>query len=409
MDHHLEHVTPTRLAELNGALDLDQEEARLGVDAVEDALARVRASLDARVRRGTLDKSAFPFALLEQRRFPAYSYSTIDEAWACRRLLRGCKHKPLGLTCCVDEAAIFVALNLVAHDGALDEFAILASPAHYTVLAWRGAETFWFYSKHEMHSEDSWRRLVGGDAYGGDAQRAFDDRLGDFDRVITESGSYALASGRSSIDGTRLQELLARIEALVGCRLTQLARAAAPVAEPSPTGAPPLLQRLAAAPDAHGVLRLLRSAALDSGHPTALRALYAFRVLDVPDPRPYLVAARRGARVAESARALATVDDALRLVAAIPGDSSIFEDAGRIALPDETLRFATGTHRDKALLLHVVLERVLDAREPARAGIATLLTADDSFVCGSGLCLGTARMARVAAVEGAVLYRIADV
>jgi hypothetical protein len=50
------------------------------------------------------------------------------------------KHKPLGLTCCLDEAAILVGLGLTLPAVSPENFALLGSPAHYSVLAWPGAD-----------------------------------------------------------------------------------------------------------------------------------------------------------------------------------------------------------------------------------------------------------------------------
>src|SRR6516164_4178918 len=60
------------------------------------------------------------------------------------------KHKPLGLTCCLNEAAIFTALKLILPQGGLDELALLGSPAHYSVLAWTAEEAWWFYTNGQL-------------------------------------------------------------------------------------------------------------------------------------------------------------------------------------------------------------------------------------------------------------------
>jgi hypothetical protein len=49
-----------------------------------------------------------------------------------------------------------------------------------------------------------------------------------------------------------------------------------------------------------------------------------------------------------------TLDDAIVYVEAIPGRESIFNDADRIAMPDEVIRLQTGTERDRELLLRVL-------------------------------------------------------
>jgi hypothetical protein len=148
VDHHFEHVDSLRVAEMNGLLDLDAEAERLGATVVEYALARLLSTYNWRVERGTLPKDAVALDLIKRRKFPSYVYATIDEAWANRRLLGRRKHKPLGLTCCLDEAAIFVALVLILSKGSVDDFAFIAAPTHYSVFLWTAEGAWWFYTKH---------------------------------------------------------------------------------------------------------------------------------------------------------------------------------------------------------------------------------------------------------------------
>jgi hypothetical protein len=105
---------------------------------------------------------------------------------------------------------------------------------------------------------------------------------------------------------------------------------------------------------------------------------------------------------------VASVDDALRAVEAIAGNASVFDDPNRIAMPDETLRFGTGTDRDKALLLHVLLEHLLGGSDPAASRLETLFTDAGSYVRAADFCISTTRMVRVPNAQGALRYRIAD-
>ncbi len=408
IDHHFEHVLPSQVAEMNGVLDLDAEAERLGSETIDYALAEIRAAFSWRMQRGTFPKDAFSFELVKQRKFPAYVYATIDEARAYRRFLRGRKHKPLGLTCCLDEAAIFTALNLILPDDLVEDIALIGSPAHYTVFTWSKEGAWWFYSKHELHSPTSWGQLVA-DTYGDDTQAAFDDRLPRFDRIITISGSYIFASGESSMTEERLAGIVAGIEAFLGFRPAQLDRALA--TPPHFLTASDLATTINEIPVGAGAAEVhlrLRRAAFEEDHPSAWGALHAYRSLNVPDLRVYLCAARRSIRLADTFGTLETIDDAFRAVASINGGDSIFEDANRIAMPDETARFATGTDRDKALLLHVLIEHVLTPNDPARATLETLFTDAGSFVRSAQFCFNTTQMSRVPQVAGQTLHRIAD-
>ncbi len=142
IDHNFEHITPVRVVEINGVLDAGAEGERLGAEAVGYAIAKILSTYTWRIEHGTLEKGVLPVDLIEQRNFPAYVYASIDEAWATRRLLHHRKHKPLGLTCCLDEAAIFAALVLALPLGAVDEMAFIGSPAHYTALVWAAGESW---------------------------------------------------------------------------------------------------------------------------------------------------------------------------------------------------------------------------------------------------------------------------
>ena len=85
-------------------------------------------------------------------------------------------------------------------------------------------------------------------------------------------------------------------------------------------------------------------------------ALYAFRTLDVPNPEVYLRAAMRDHNVRQLAKKIKTPADAEAIVAGIEGTESIFGDPDRIAMPDETLYFNTGTDRDRTLLRFALLK-----------------------------------------------------
>ncbi len=55
-------------------------------------------------------------------------------------------------------------------------------------------------------------------------------------------------------------------------------------------------------------------------------------------------------------RTVTSTEDALQIVRGVTGDKSIFGTRDRIAMPDETLYFNTGSDRDKGLLLYTLLQ-----------------------------------------------------
>lgn len=407
LDHHFEHVTPTRVADMNGVLDLDELSKRYGTPAVDFALFQIVAALNWRVEHGALDQHALGLDLIENGKFPAYTYATIDEAWACRRLLQRRKHKPWGLTCCLDEAAIFAALYLTQANGDADDVVILGAPTHYSVFVQTPEGPWWFYTKQELYSPATWSALVS-EAYEGGSQLAFNDRQLTFDRIITASGTYVLSTGESSIPPANLRTIVSRLDSFFGRRLAQLDTALSrPVRLAEGSDARGVVKSAASASSAAEVRRRVSQAAFDDGNGAALRALCNFRTLDVPDPSVYLLAARQTIELQNLVPESLTTDDAIRAVAAVTGSVSIFEDPDRIAMPAETLRFATGTVRDKALLLHVLLERAADLDAKQRDTLETVVCEADSFVRSARSCISLSRMARVTEPEGRVLCRLA--
>ena len=89
--------------------------------------------------------------------------------------------------------------------------------------------------------------------------------------------------------------------------------------------------------------------------------------------------ARRNPQAKALALQAATRDALLDIVRNLPGEQSVFQDRDRIAMPDETLRLKTGTDRDKGLLLHVLFEHYLSARQQS-AQIETVCTVQDTYV-----------------------------
>lgn len=117
-------------------------------------------------------------------------------------------------------------------------------------------------------------------------------------------------------------------------------------------------------------------------HPDSIYefALYAFRRLEVPHPQVYARAAMRDYNVKKLAQGITTLRDALSIVGGIAGKDSIFRSRDRIAMPDETLYFKTGSDRDKALLLYALLQHSPVADAESVIGLSN----ENSFVSYRG-------------------------
>ena len=114
-------------------------------------------------------------------------------------------------------------------------------------------------------------------------------------------------------------------------------------------------------------------------------ALYAFRSVNVAHPHAYIRAALREARTRELGRGVHNLSDALAIIARIAGRASIFESRDRLAMPDETIVFNTGTDRDRALLLYALLAHSPISDPDCRIAYAS----DASFVHYKGTWIDT--------------------
>lgn len=402
IDRHYQHLSPPEVAQLDGDLDLARERDRLGVEVVDYALARILATARWRMEHGTLADPALVESVAAGR-FPAYFYATIDEAHAHRSILGRRKHKPAGLTSCLDEAALFAAA-LLAMPGVCDSFAVLGGPSHYTVLGTSGGRPWWFYGKAHLWSAAQWQEQVARD-HAGDAQSALDSLLPDLDCIITLGGTLDLAGGRTTIPIPQQQRLLAMCEQYFGQGVRQLAAAHCATPHADGGGLAALATAMADSGSRGGAEHVVREAfSRDPQRTDANCVLMAHRSLEVADAGQYLVAARNSPRARRLAQELRTPADALAAVAEIPGEVSMFGDPGRIAMPEETLRLGTGSDRDKALLLHVLVESLPVAGRP-REGVETVLGARDSVVTGPGFSFSTLTMAPAPAPPDGIRLR----
>jgi hypothetical protein len=138
-----------------------------------------------------------------------------------------------------------------------------------------------------------------------------------------------------------------------------------------------------------------------------LEILYSFRSLELQDLSPYLSVARQQPLCKLLGRALTSRLEAVDIVKNIEGCDSIFKDRNRIAMPDETLRLKTGSDRDKALLLHTLIEHVC-ASTLVSEQVVTLLTEDDSFVCIDSFCFSLKTLSHVSRPVTGLVAQLSD-
>ena len=375
VDTSFTHALGDRVAEVSGLLDLDAERRRLGADVVDHAIAEIDRGWDERRRRGLLPPEDDLQEQMLAGHFPAYAYANVDVINAARRAAGGPAQRPRGLTSCLDEAALFAALVLTAPTvtADLDGITMLASSLHYTVFGWTGEESWWFWSKRDLYSRESFQEKV--IAHGGDPADAITSVMAaPFRRLISRRGHVDFERRVSSLPPEEVERTLVAIDGFFGHRPHGFD---VPVddlrfVEPSPHDV--LFDEAVRRSSALEVQQVVRThlAAGGSTSAAATQALLAFRSLEVADLTPYLDAARRGPLVTALAATLRSPDDALAAAAA-PADGPALGDPTRLALPDEVLGRGCCSPAERALLLHVLLEHA------GHQAVRTMLTDVDAI------------------------------
>lgn len=378
LNRNFQHLHTHDVARLYGELDVNAERARLGAAAVERAVGQLVRNLEMRVASGTIPAEAMRPVLerIAEGAFPAYFYGTIDVVRANRKATGKSHASVKGLTSCVDEAAIFASLAMTVPPGAIANVVALAGPSHTSAFGWNSdGEAWWFLGKNRLFFAEDWQDHVA-EAAGGDAQACFDALLQDASRIVSVAGTFDLETGSANLIDDHIDEIAAKMDAFFGIRLRQLADGLSKPRRHLPEDpVAPYLRALHGAASASVVLERLG----DSRDAAGQGVLYAFRSLAVADLHPYVMAARAQPNCRKLAQSLKTVEDVLAATAGIGQSDSILGNRDRIAMPDETLRFGTGTDRDKALLIMTLLFHV-EARSGGDRQAVALLGVDASTV-----------------------------
>ncbi len=406
IDRNFTHLQQNQLIDIYGELDLTEEKNRLGAENIARTIQELKNFYTYSPLAQTIPENVTLSILssLEQQRFPAFSYANFDVIRA-NRLVKGSRaHASMGLTSCLDEVGIFAALAMTMPPGIIQNVIALSCVSHYTAFAWTATgEICWFYGKNKLFGQAQWRDLVNQE-FGGDSQRAFNQRMNDFDCITTVAGTFEFKTGNTSIAQDHIDEIVEKLDQFFGCRLSQLSAGL----EQNQTVFPelaitPILRELLGTQSIeHARARLLRSD--DS---SCQQVLYSYRSLELQSLYPYLQIARENSQCKKLGLALLSVQEAIELVRNIAGQHSIFDDRLRIAMPDETLRLQTGSDIDKALLLHVLIEHFHTASDMT-VHTYTLITQDDSYVLSGDFCLSLKSMSIARPPAAGVIMKFSD-
>lgn len=399
IDRDFEHLRPEDVAELIGIFDLSTERARLGTDIVDTAVHSIIESCRYRMERGTLKADAL-LKIIEAGQFPAYCYTNIDVIRAHRRLLHKRAHPPAGLTSCVDEAAMFAALTMTMPENTIFDCVMLSSPTHSTAFGRDGiGRPFWFFGKNLIFSKADWDARVA-ETYAGDTQQAFDDLLPQTDRILSIEGVFDFRSGASEITPDNISSMINGLRHFFGTLPRQIQEAIDKTIHYAPPSGFAAIFRRFLPTDNHKAFAdfLHQHETIDDSETDLVAA--AFRTLRGCAPRVFVKAARQALLRHFD---LSSIDAALAQIRALPLNQSIFDDQTRITMPDETLLFGGGSSHDKALLLHIALERITGDT------VVTLITADDAFVqMGHKTWSATTGVECSAPADAIILVRLAD-
>jgi hypothetical protein len=405
IDRSFEHVYPKHVGEIYGSINIEAEGKRLGDEAVQQACASiVRAEL---YRKSIIaDHPLWLHDAITSGTFPNYTYTTFDVIRAHRVFSAHRRSSRLGLVSCTDEMALFCAAALTFPLGSFKHVVLLAGPSHYTVfLVDHEDRGYWYPSKRHLFSQQSWKAHVQGH-YEGSYRNAIEGVILESSRIISVQGTFNFHKGTSSIPAEMLLSVTNAMREFFGVLPVDLAHALEKDIFYEPTlPHVDVLQTLVGSTSCQEALDVVRNAALQHDAQWAHDVLLAYRSVEVLDRSSYLDAARRGVIYKDLASGFACVDDICEYIKSIPGRESIFGTRDRVALPDETIRLQTGSDRDLALLLHVLLEEYY-RRQCADIPVTSYYTNSESVVAADDLVFSTTTMSPIPAPPSAFTCRL---
>lgn len=351
VDGKLVHADPAKMDEIWGEVDLREEGDRLG-STVGYATELIRSTFDRRSQLGLLKPGHDILSALARGRFPEYEFGTLEILKSVEKRFRSARHPRAGMSGCADETVLLAALCELLVPGIIGSLVILGSPVHFTLFVMEG-DGYWFNAKREFFDAAGWAAEVA--AGGGDAAAVLESRFYAIDRIVTFGGCHIFHHNVATIPEAELGCIWTRLSAFFG--FDPRSRAGVPDGPPTilpASSAPfPNANAFADGPDvARRTVQLMAETHRGSVYELAL---YTFRDLGVQHMGAYVRAAVRGPLVRTIAAEIGSVSDAVAAVGRVAGGESAFGDASRIAMPDETLVFGTGSRRDKALLLFALL------------------------------------------------------
>lgn len=222
------HLHPTDVAAIYGLTDLNVESVRFPAGRFEQVLQDLTNFFHwfsaQREPLGSVGLQTLSW--LQGKTFPAYFYLNVDLINAHKNLTGHAIKTPNGLTSCLDEAALFIAMALVLPKaGEIRALMVMSSVSHYSAFGYsETGQRWWFNGKNQLYSQSDWKKRVV-EHFNGDAQACFDSLFSNFSKITTVSGAFDFESGESSIPGIYLDEYVREMQAFFGVKLRQMQQA----------------------------------------------------------------------------------------------------------------------------------------------------------------------------------------
>lgn len=286
--------------------------------------------------------------LLHDGLFPLVVYGTVDVLRVQGRRLG---KRALGVTSCLDECALAVAIAIAAGVCRWEDVVFLGSPLHYTVYIRTPDGGVWMNAKREMHTRSGWAEHCAGFEEEHRA-REMTEMIGAVDRVICAQGLAVFPHGKLSGNRDAVARAVAEVETFVQARLHDLT----PLPEDGEEHRFAGWEVIAKEPEssAHAVQTAVLHRARQGGSPILEAALYMFRHPEYCHAEILMDAARKNYYTFLKSASAGTSDDIHAMVEAVPVRESLYGPTGRLAMPDEVLSSGMANEAERELMRHIL-------------------------------------------------------
>jgi len=286
--------------------------------------------------------------LLHDGLFPLVVYGTVDVLRVHGRRLG---KRALGVTSCLDECALAVAIAIAAGVCCWEDVVFIGSPLHYTVYIRTPDGGVWMNAKREMHTRTGWAEHCAGFEEEMRA-RELTEMIGAVDRLICAHGMSVFPKGQLSGCRDAVARAVAEVEHFIEARLHDLSPLPESGEEHGFAGWEVIAR--GAVNSADGVQSAVLHRARQGGAPILEAALYMFRHPEYCHAEILVDAARQNYYTFLKSASAGTSEDVHAIVEAVPGRESLYGTTGRLAMPDEVLVSGMASEAERELMRQIL-------------------------------------------------------